>query len=72
VMSISEVGDVDHDRVILEDIFRFERTGIGVRGKTLGAFAATGYKPKCLDRLKAYGVHIPHSVLEERVEIKEK
>lgn len=72
VISISEVGEVDHDHVILEDVFAFERTGISPRGKTLGTFAATGYKPRCLERLKAYGVHLPHSVLQERMEIKDR
>ena len=62
VTGIGEVLGVDGDQVEMQDIFTFERTGISTRGKVLGSFRATGNQPVCLERLKAYGIHLSHSI----------
>jgi pilus assembly protein CpaF len=70
--AISEVLGVERDQVAMQDLFEFERTGISPRGKVLGRFRAAGVKPMCLDRLKAYGIHLSQSIFHEEHEIKEK
>jgi len=72
VTGIAEVVGIAHDQVEIEDIFQFERSGISPRGKVLGRFRATGIYPVCMDRLKAYGVHVSPSIFEEEKEVKEK
>jgi pilus assembly protein CpaF len=69
ITNISEVKGIDGDRIAISEIFTFERRGQSESGKSLGAFRASGHKPKVLDRLKAYGVHIESSVFEEYLEI---
>ena len=68
--SISEVVGVEDDQVDMQDIFLLERTGIGPRGNITGRFKATGVRPKVLERLKSYGVHLPNSIFTELQEIK--
>ena len=63
---------VENDQVEMQDIFEFERTGISPRGKVLGSFRATGVQPICLERLKAYGIHLSQSIFQEAHEVKEK
>jgi pilus assembly protein CpaF len=70
--AVGEVLGVVNDQVEMADIFEFERRGISPRGKVIGAFKATGVKPACLDRLKAYGVHLSSSIFQEVREVKEK
>src|SRR5215472_3222176 len=65
VVLISEVVGVEHDQVEMQDIFEFERAGIGPHGKVVGRFHATGARPICLDRLKAYGIHLSSSIFQE-------
>ena len=72
VTGIAEVVGVENDLVEMQDIFEFERSGISPRGKVLGRFRATGARPICLDRLKAYGIHLSASIFEEVHEVKEK
>jgi pilus assembly protein CpaF len=72
VTGIAEVRGVENDRVATTDIFEFERTGISRHGQVLGRFRATGVHPVCLDRLKAYGVHVPLSAFQQEHEVKEK
>jgi pilus assembly protein CpaF len=69
IMSIAEVRGVQRDHVVLEDIFRFERAGIGSGGRALGTFRATGSVPLVSERLKAYGVNLSKSIFQELVEI---
>jgi pilus assembly protein CpaF len=69
---ISEVLGVEDGHVQMQDIFVLERTGVGPRGRVLGKFAATGVRPQFMDRLKAYGLHLPDSVFRETQEIKDR
>ena len=70
VTAISEVSGVAGDQVEMQDVFLLHRSGVGPRGQVLGAFAATGARPHCLDRLKAYGIRVPQSIFSERRELK--
>ena len=72
VTGVAEVVGVENDLVNMQDIFEFDRTGMSPRGKVLGSFRATGNRPVCLDRLKAYGIHISASIFNEVHEVKEK
>ncbi|MBM3753651.1 MAG: CpaF family protein [Acidobacteria bacterium] len=69
VVSISEVTGVDGDMMAIEDIFQFEREGISAGGRALGKFRATGYKPICADRIRAYGVHLDDAIYSEVQEV---
>ena len=72
VTGIAEVLGVENDLVEMQDIYEFERSGVSPRGKVLGRFHASGARPICLDRLKAYGIHLSTSIFEETHEVKEK
>jgi pilus assembly protein CpaF len=72
VTGIADVVGIENDQVEMQDIFEFERSGISQRGKVLGRFHATGARPVCLERLKAYGIHISDSIFQEEREVKEK
>jgi len=56
IMSISEITGAEGDVISLQEIFIFEREGIGEDGKVLGRFKPTGIRPKFADALKAKGV----------------
>src|SRR5580704_3495026 len=72
VMTIGEVTHVKNDHLLMQDIFEYERTGISNRGKVLGQFHGCGAQPQCLERLKAYGVHLSPAIFSEVHEVKEK
>ncbi len=69
ILSISEVTGVEEDFVGLEDIFVFDREGVDARGKAIGQFRATGYKPLCLERLKSYGQNVNPDIFSESVRV---
>ena len=50
----------------MQEIFLFEREGIGENDKVLGNFKATGIRPRCSERLKAYGIDLGAVLFGER------
>jgi pilus assembly protein CpaF len=70
IMSISEVVGMEGDIVTMQDIFVFERVGIGEKGKVLGRFRPTGIRPKFAERLKYAGIHLPASMFDTVTEYK--
>ncbi len=64
VSAISEVTGMEQDVITMQDIFVFERTGIGPDGKVAGRFKATGIRPKCSPQLQASGFPLPMDMFE--------
>jgi pilus assembly protein CpaF len=64
VTAISEVIGMEQDVITMQDIFRFERTGINPDGKVTGRFKATGIRPKCSAQLQASGFPLPVDMFE--------
>src|SRR3989441_9152847 len=62
VSSVAEVVGVGRDGVELEEIFRFERSGVNDARTVRGRFVPTGYRPQFLKRLRAAGVEVPEEV----------
>ena len=42
----------------MQDIFRYEQTGIDENGKIVGHFKATGIRPRFADRFEHLPVHL--------------
>ena len=64
VTAISELTGMEGEVITMQDIFLFERTGVGPDGKVRGRFRATGIRAKCSDRLASSGVHLPMDMFE--------
>lgn len=59
---ITEVLGMEGDVIVLQDIFRFEQTGIDKQGKVQGHFRATGIRPHFIDKLIAAGQILPDDI----------
>jgi len=70
IMSVSEVVGMEGEIVTMQDIFLFERVGIGEKGKVLGRFRPTGIRPKFAERLKHSGIHLPASMFDNITDYK--
>ncbi len=64
VTAVTEVTGMEGDLVTSQDIFVFDRTGIRRDGKVCGRFRATGIRPRCSERLQAFGVQLPRDMFE--------
>jgi len=64
VTGISEITGMEGDIITMQEIFVFERSGIGPNGKVMGRFRATGIRPKCSDRIQAAGLTLGMDMFE--------
>jgi pilus assembly protein CpaF len=70
VTSVSEITGMEGDIITMQEIFAFEKMGITQDGKVVGRFRATGVRPKCCERLRASGIHLPADMFEGIVEVR--
>jgi pilus assembly protein CpaF len=66
VMRVSEVVGIQDGEYQLQEIFGFKQQGVGEDGLAFGRFYATGYRPKCLERMRAGGVELPDELFEAK------
>jgi pilus assembly protein CpaF len=70
VTHITECCGMEGEQVTIQDLFVFERTGLGDDGRVKGRFRATGIRPKFSERLAAAGVQLPASLFQVVVELR--
>jgi pilus assembly protein CpaF len=69
VTHVTEVTGMEGEVVTLQDIFVFEKRGLGPEGQVLGRFAATGIRPKFYEKLLAAGIRLRPDLFDEVVEV---
>jgi pilus assembly protein CpaF len=69
VTHITEITGTSGDMVSLQDIFLFQKQGLGPTGKVLGKFIATGIVPKFAEKLEAAGIPLSLNMMDQSVEV---
>src|ERR1700751_1214190 len=62
---ISEITGMEDDVVSMQAVFVLEKQGVSPEGRTLGAFTATGIRPKFAEKLSASGIVLPANMFEQ-------
>jgi len=62
---LTEVQGMEGDKIVMQDIFRFEQTGIDEKGKIVGRLKATGIRPKFASKFEESGIHLPPNVFTD-------
>jgi pilus assembly protein CpaF len=70
ITSVSEITGMEGDVVTMQEIFLFDKIGVTQDGKVIGRFRATGVRPRCCERLKASGIHLPADMFEGATEVR--
>ena len=64
LVSLQEITGMEGDVISMQEIFRFEQTGVDADGKVLGYFCATGVRPRFADRLRLFGAAVSESAFD--------
>jgi pilus assembly protein CpaF len=70
VTSVSEITGMEGDVITMQEIFRFDKLGIGPEGRVVGRFVATGVRPKVCERLKTSGIQLPPEMFDGVLEVR--
>ena len=62
VVQIAELVGMEGEVITMQDLFVFDRFGVDTDGSVMGAFRATGIRPRCADRLQAYGIDLAETL----------
>ncbi|TDE39694.1 CpaF family protein [Antarcticimicrobium sediminis] len=62
--SISEITGMEGDVISMQEIFRYQRVGLGPNNKIIGHFTATGVRSHFSERFRMWGYDLPTSVYE--------
>lgn len=62
---LTEIQGMEGDKIVMQDIFRFEQTGVDEKGKIIGRLKATGIRPKFASKFEESGIHLPPNVFTD-------
>ena len=62
LMSVQEITGTEGEVLSMQEIFRFEQTGLDAEGRVLGHFTATGIRPRFAQRLQQRGIALPEDL----------
>jgi pilus assembly protein CpaF len=62
MLSITEVTGMEGEIISMQEIFKFQRDGLGENGKILGHFTSTGLRSFFAERFKQWGYDLPTSI----------
>jgi len=64
IVQVSEITGMESSTIVMQDIFKYEKKGIGPDGRVLGEFQPTGVRPWFMEKLKISGFEVPPHIFE--------
>jgi pilus assembly protein CpaF len=64
LVSLQEIEGMEGDVITMQEIFRFEQTGVDADGRAQGRFAWTGIRPRFFEAFRAMRIPIPAALVE--------
>ena len=64
MVSITEITGMEGDIISMQEVFRYQRVGLGPGGKIIGHFTATGVRSHYAERFKQWGYDLPANIYE--------
>jgi pilus assembly protein CpaF len=64
MVSITEITGMEGEILTMQEVFRFERTGIEPNGKIIGHFTGCGIRSHYHERFKRWGFDLPPSIYD--------
>jgi pilus assembly protein CpaF len=65
IVNVSEITGMEGQTIVMQDIYIFEKKGIGPDGRVLGEFIPTGVRPWFMQKLKVSGFDLPVHIFEK-------
>jgi pilus assembly protein CpaF len=66
ISNVSEITGLEGDTITMQELFRFDQTGVGADGSILGDVTPTGIMPTFADRFRKAGVNLESGISAPR------
>jgi pilus assembly protein CpaF len=58
IVNLTEIGGMEMDKIILQEVFRFNEQGVDANGKVMGELRPTGLRPRFCTKLETAGIKL--------------
>ncbi len=62
VTAVAEVSGMEGKIVTMQDLFRYEQSGVDTDGRVLGELRTTGIRPRFTEKFQVSGIHLPNDL----------
>jgi pilus assembly protein CpaF len=69
ITSVSEITGMEENVICMQEIFSFQKRGIGADGKVIGVFQPSRIRPRFLERLRVSGIILPQVLFERETPV---
>ena len=69
ITSVSEITGMEENVITMQEIFSFEKRGIGMDSRVLGTFKPSRIRPRFVERFKAAGIMLPTDTFDKSLEV---
>jgi pilus assembly protein CpaF len=64
LISLQEITGMEGDVITMQEIFKFEQTGLDEKKRMKGRFRATGIRPRFMEKFKALDISLPVDLMD--------
>jgi pilus assembly protein CpaF len=69
LVKMCEITGMEQDLITMQDVFSFQRKGVGRDGKIIGSFQPSRIRPKFVEQIRAAGIALPTGLFERAMEV---
>ena len=69
ITAISEITGMEESVISMQEIFSFQKKGIGPDGRVIGTFVPSRIRPRFLERLRVSGIVLPPSLFDKEMQV---
>jgi len=69
ITNISEITGMEENVISMQEIFTFQKRGIGPNGRVIGVFTPSRIRPQFLERLRVSGIVLPPSLFDKETQV---
>ncbi len=69
ITSISEITGMEENVISMQEIFTFQKKGIGPDGRVIGVFMPSRIRPRFLERLRVSGIVLPPTLFDKETQV---
>ncbi len=69
ITNISEITGMEENVISMQEIFSFQKKGIGPDGRVIGTFMPSRIRPRFLERLRVSGIVLPPSLFDKETQV---
>ena len=69
LVKMCEITGMEQDLITMQDVFSFQRKGVGRDGKIIGTFEPSRIRPKFIEQIRTAGIALPSGLFERAMEV---